>query len=84
MLLFASSLSSEFCQRRRASFFFIIYSIIDSDTTIGAGSVVGRTRSADEQITVVGSDLNIMPGADIPGGTMVNRAWLQENKLLKE
>ena len=60
------------------------YSIIDSDTTIGAGSVVGRTRSADEQITVVGSDLNILPGADIPGGTMVNRAWLQENKLSKE
>ena len=60
------------------------YSIIDSDTTVGAGSVVGRTRSADEQITVVGSDLNILPGADIPGGTMVNRAWLQENKLLKE
>ncbi len=60
------------------------YSIIDSDTTIGAGSVVGRTRSADEQITVVGSDLNVLPGADIPGGTMVNRAWLQENKLSKE
>ena len=60
------------------------YSIIDSDTTVGAGSVVGRTRSADEQITVVGSDLNILPGADIPGGTMVNRAWLQENKLSKE
>ncbi|MBQ8402698.1 MAG: glucose-1-phosphate adenylyltransferase [Clostridia bacterium] len=60
------------------------YSIIDSDTTIGAGSVVGRTRSAEEQITVIGSDLNIMPGADIPGGTMVNRAWLQENKLSKE
>ncbi len=60
------------------------YSIIDSDTTVGAGSVVGRTRSADEQITVIGSDLNILPGADIPGGTMVNREWLKENKLLKE
>ncbi|MBR5445753.1 MAG: glucose-1-phosphate adenylyltransferase, partial [Clostridia bacterium] len=56
------------------------YSIIDSDTVIGAGSVVGRTRSADEQITVVGSDLQIKPGADIPGGTMVNREWLRENK----
>ncbi|MBQ8641639.1 MAG: glucose-1-phosphate adenylyltransferase [Clostridia bacterium] len=60
------------------------YSIIDSDTTIGAGSVVGRTRSADEQITVIGSDLSIQPGADIPGGTMVNREWLKENKLSKE
>ena len=60
------------------------YSIIDSDTTIGAGAVVGRTRSADEQITVVGSDLNIIPGADIPAGTMVNREWLKDNKLSKE
>jgi len=60
------------------------YSIIDSDTTIGAGAVVGRTRSADEQITVIGSDLNIIPGADIPGGTMVNREWLKDNKLSKE
>ena len=60
------------------------YSIIDSDTTIGAGAVVGRTRSADEQITVVGSDLNVIPGADIPAGTMVNREWLKANKLSKE
>ncbi len=56
------------------------YSIIDSDTTIGAGAVVGRTRSADEQITVIGAGLTVQPGTDIPGGTMVNREWLEKAK----
>lgn len=55
------------------------YAIIDSDTSIGAGAVVGRTRSADEKITVVGSDLTVLPGTDIPGGCMVDKAWLAEN-----
>lgn len=57
----------------------INYSIIDSDTVIGPGSVVGRTRSADEKITVVGSELTIEPGRDIPGGNMVNKEWLREH-----
>ncbi len=56
------------------------YAIIDSDTTIGAGAVVGRTRSADEQITVIGADLTVQPGMDIPGGTMVNKEWLEKAK----
>lgn len=54
------------------------YSIIDSDTTIGAGSVVGRTRSADCKITVVGSDLQVLPGTDIPAGSMVDKKWLEK------
>ena len=57
----------------------INYSIIDSDTVIGPGSVIGRTRSADEKITVVGSELTIEPGRDIPGGSMVNKEWLREH-----
>ena len=57
----------------------INYSIIDSDTVIGPGSVVGRTRSADEKITVIGSELTIEPGRDIPGGSMVNKEWLREH-----
>ncbi|MBQ8370507.1 MAG: glucose-1-phosphate adenylyltransferase [Clostridia bacterium] len=57
----------------------INYSIIDSDTNIGAGCVIGRTMSANEQITVVGSDLDIKPGTDIPGGEMVNAEWLAKN-----
>jgi len=57
----------------------INYSIIDSDTKIGAGSVIGRTRNADEQITLIGSELNIPSGTDIPAGAMVSGEWLAEN-----
>ncbi len=57
----------------------INYAIIDSDTTIGAGSVVGRTRSTGVEITVVGSDLNVKAGTDIPAGEMVNEEWLLKN-----
>ncbi len=59
------------------------YSIIDSDTTIGAGAVVGRTRSVDGKITVIGSDLQVMPGADIPAGSMVDKKWLEASKMEK-
>ncbi|MBP3377814.1 MAG: glucose-1-phosphate adenylyltransferase [Clostridia bacterium] len=58
----------------------INYSIIDSDTVIGAGCVIGRTKSAGEQITVIGSDLELRPGTDVAGGEMVNTAWLEEKK----
>ena len=57
------------------------YSIVDSDTTIGAGCVIGRTKSSGEQITVIGSDLVLQPGKDIPGGAMVNKEWLEEHNL---
>ncbi len=58
----------------------INYSIIDSDTEIGAGSVIGRTKSPNENITVVGSGLKLSPGTDVPGGDMVNEEWLKKNK----
>ncbi|MBQ8332475.1 MAG: glucose-1-phosphate adenylyltransferase, partial [Clostridia bacterium] len=57
----------------------INYSIVDSDTTIGKDCVIGRTKSAGEQITVIGSDLNIRAGSDIPAGEMVNAEWLAKN-----
>ena len=57
----------------------INYSIVDSDTTIGKDCVIGRTKSAGEQITVIGSDLNIREGCDIPAGEMVNAEWLAKN-----
>ena len=57
------------------------YSIVDSDTSIGAGCVVGRTKSSGEQITVIGSELVLQPGKDIPGGAMVNQEWLDEHNL---
>ena len=58
----------------------INYSIIDSDTEIGAGSVIGRTKSPNENITVVGSGLKLSPGTDVSGGDMVNEEWLKKNK----
>ncbi len=58
----------------------INYSIIDSDTTIGAGCVIGRTKNSGEAITLIGSDLSIKPGADIPGGEMVNEKWLVDHE----
>ncbi|MGN1345462.1 MAG: glucose-1-phosphate adenylyltransferase, partial [Eubacteriales bacterium] len=54
----------------------INYSIIDSNTRIGAGCVVGRTKSSSGNITVIGSDLEIQPGVDIPGGEMVDSEWI--------
>ena len=54
------------------------YSIIDSDTEIGAGSVIGRTKSTPENIALVGSGLSIAPGTDIPGGAMGNAKYLAE------
>lgn len=58
----------------------INYSIIDSDTEIGAGSVIGRTKSASENITVIGAGLKLSPGTNVAGGEMVNEEWLEKNK----
>lgn len=55
------------------------YSIIDCNTKIGAGAVVGRPKDTSE-IVIVGSELNIIPGRDIPGGTQVNSEYLKNSK----
>ena len=55
------------------------YSMIDENTAVGAGSVVGRTRSNGSGITVIGSDLAVKPGTDIPAGEMVDAEWLKTN-----
>ncbi len=47
------------------------YSIIDCDAKIGAGAVVGRPKDAASGITVIGSDITINAGSDIPAGEMV-------------
>ena len=57
----------------------INYSIVDSDTTIDKNCVIGRTRNTGEQITVIGSDLVIKEGTDVPAGEMVNEEWLAKN-----
>ena len=56
------------------------YSIVDENTSIGENCVVGRTKTMGEDITVVGCSLDLPAGANIPGGAMVNREWLEEKK----
>ncbi len=58
----------------------INYSIIDSDTVIGPGCVVGKSKSTGENITVIGSELELKPGVDIPVGEMVNAEWLKNHE----
>ncbi len=60
------------------------YCIIDAETTIGAGSVVGRMKTTPENITVIGTDLTIPPGSDVPAGAMVNEQYLREQNLRSE
>ena len=55
------------------------YAMIDENTTVGAGSVVGRAKSSGGGITVIGSDLTVKPGTDIPAGEMVDADWLKTN-----
>ncbi len=56
------------------------YSMIDENTVVGAGSVVGRTRASGGKITVIGSDLTVKPGTDVPAGEMVDAEWLKTNQ----
>ena len=56
------------------------YSIIDENCAIGADCVVGRTKSMSADVTVVGAGLKLPDGSNVPGGVMVNKAWLEQNK----
>ena len=55
------------------------YSIIDEHCNIGRECVVGRTRNAEEEITVIGAGVSLGDGMNIPGGAMVNNLWLDGN-----
>ena len=55
------------------------FSIIDSNTVIGEDAVIGRSKGSEEDITVIGTDLEISSGFDIPGGSLVNQAWLDKH-----
>lgn len=57
------------------------YSIIDENCELGRGCVIGRTRNPEEEITVIGSDIKIDDGDDIPSGSMVNGAWIESKKV---
>ena len=54
------------------------YSIIDSDTVVGMGSMVGEEYTPETKITVVGGELDISANTVIPAGAMVNAAYLTE------
>ena len=58
----------------------IKYSIIDSDTKIGAGSLVGCDKENAKDVTVVGSGLELKAGIVIKDGEMVNSAYLEDLK----
>ncbi|MBR6807095.1 MAG: glucose-1-phosphate adenylyltransferase [Clostridia bacterium] len=56
------------------------YSIIDENCEIGENCVIGRTRSAGADVTIVGAGLSLPAGCNVPGGEMVNKAWLEGKK----
>ena len=56
----------------------VYYSIVDGDTEIGAGAQIGEAKESGKGITLVGSDLKIPAGTAVPGGAMVNAAYLEE------
>ena len=47
------------------------------DSIIMSGVTVGRTKASGEKITVIGSDLQLKPASDVPGGEMVDAEWLK-------
>ena len=54
--------------------------VYDENCEIGADCVVGRTKSMSDDVTVVGAGLKLPEGSNVPGGVMVNKAWLEQNK----
>ncbi len=56
----------------------VCYSIVDSDTEIGAGAKIGEAIESGKGITLIGSDLKIPAGAEIPAGEMVNEQYLEK------
>lgn len=48
------------------------YSIVDSGCSIGAGAMVGRPKTENKGVTVIGADNVIASGEDVPGGAMVS------------
>jgi len=56
------------------------YSIIDENVEIGENCVVGRTKSTSSDVTIVGAGLTLPEGSNVPGGEMVNQAWLDGKK----
>ena len=41
--------------------------------------MIGRAKASGGGITVIGSDLAVKPGTDVPAGEMVDAEWLKAN-----
>lgn len=60
------------------------YSIMDSDTVVGVNASVGEAKDAGKGIALVGFGLNIKAGTKVPGGAMVDEAFLASLEAGKE
>ena len=56
------------------------YAILDSEVTVGAGSVVGKARGEAKGIAVIGMGINIPDGTVVADGAMINNS----SDLVKE
>ena len=50
----------------------VLYAIIDSDVTVGAGATVGAARATGAEIAVVGENITIEAGATVEPGAMLS------------
>jgi len=60
------------------------YSIMDSDTVVGVNAIVGEPKEDGKGIALVGFGLNIKAGTKVPGGAMVDEAFLASLEEGKE
>lgn len=56
----------------------VYYSMVDSGTTVGRDSVVGKDKDENGLLTLVGSGLNIAAGVKVPDGGLVSQTTLAE------
>ena len=56
------------------------YAIIDHDTVIGEGAVVGEEEKDGDSPLVIGAELEIKAGSTLGGGLIVDSAYLEKTK----
>ena len=50
----------------------ISYAILDANVTVGAGATVGEGRESGKEIAVLGADVVVADGQNIPAGAMIS------------
>ena len=55
----------------------INYAIVDTDTEVGRGVVIGKDRAAGGKLTVVGGGLKLENGTDVPDGVIADKAYFK-------